>query len=103
MGVRSDNGGAAGDDAPAVTADGGRLSSRSGMNATITTVAELGISVRTARKALGLTQDVLAAAAGVGPRFVVELEAGKPTLQMDKVLAVLVTLGLALRLDPASS
>lgn len=72
------------------------------MNATITTVAELGIAVRTARKTLGLTQDVLAAAAGVGPRFVVELEAGKPTVQMDKALAVLGVLGIGLQIGAVS-
>jgi hypothetical protein len=36
----------------------------------------------------------LAAAAGVGTRFVVELEAGKPTVQLVKTLAVLEALGL---------
>jgi predicted transcriptional regulator len=35
-----------------------------------------------ARKALGLTQADLALAAGVGLRFVVELEAGKPTVRL---------------------
>ena len=73
------------------------------MTATITTVAELGVAIRTTRKTLGLAQDVLAAAAGVGPRFIVDLEAGKPTVQLDKVLAVLSALGIALRLDPASN
>ena len=65
----------------------------------ITNVAKVGIAVRTARKTLGLTQDSLAAASGVGPRFVVELEAGKPTVQMDKVFAVLAVLEITLHLE----
>ncbi|MBI4474623.1 MAG: helix-turn-helix transcriptional regulator [Acidobacteria bacterium] len=36
-----------------------------------------------------MTQPELAALAGVGPRFVVELERGKPTVRMDAVNAVL--------------
>jgi HTH-type transcriptional regulator / antitoxin HipB len=60
----------------------------------------LGESVRLARKSQGLLQEDLAGVAGVGTRFIVELEAGKPTLQLDKVLAVLGTLGLTLRLEP---
>lgn len=41
------------------------------------------------RKALKLTQQQLADKVGVGLRFVRELEAGKPTLRMDKVNEVL--------------
>lgn len=55
--------------------------------------ATLGITVQAARKRLGLTQPQLALAAGVGVRFVVELEAGKPTLRLEKVLNVLHALG----------
>ncbi|HQU63042.1 MAG: helix-turn-helix transcriptional regulator [Nitrosomonas sp.] len=40
---------------------------------------QLGDALRAARKQLGLTQSQLALAAGVDVRFVVELEAGKPT------------------------
>lgn len=40
-------------------------------------------------KLLHLSQPDLAAKAGVGLRFVRELEQGKPTLQLDKVNAVL--------------
>ena len=38
-------------------------------------------ALRAARKQLGLTQPQLALAAGVGVRFIVDLEAGKPTLR----------------------
>lgn len=61
-------------------------------------VPTLGARVRQARKALGLRQDELAAAAGVGLRFLVELERGKPTVQLGKVLAVLLAVGLDLRI-----
>ncbi|MEO5794142.1 MAG: helix-turn-helix transcriptional regulator [Rhodoferax sp.] len=53
----------------------------------------LGQATRAARKQLGLTQPQLALAAGVGVRFVVELEAGKPTLRLEHILRVLHALG----------
>lgn len=57
----------------------------------------IGQAVRTARKGMGLTQPELAAAAGVGLRFLVELERGKPTVRLDRMLAVLDALGLELQ------
>lgn len=57
----------------------------------------IGESVRRARKGMGLRQDELAAAAGVGLRFLVELERGKPTVQLGRTLAVLATVGLDLQ------
>lgn len=50
--------------------------------------AELGRLVRTARRSMRLSQQRFADMAGVGRRFVSELEAGKPTLEFGKVLAV---------------
>ncbi len=64
------------------------------------TVKEIGAVVRTARLAQGLRQDQLAAAAGVGLRFLVELERGKPTVRLAKVLAVLHALGCQLQVTP---
>ena len=58
----------------------------------------LGEIVRKARKALRLTQPQLALAAGVGVRFVVELEAGKPTVRLVQVLRVIDALGGTLQL-----
>jgi y4mF family transcriptional regulator len=55
--------------------------------------SKLGLIVLRERKAQKLRQAELAAAAGVGIRFIVDLEAGKPTLQLEKVLHVLATLG----------
>jgi y4mF family transcriptional regulator len=57
------------------------------------TAAEFGRIVRENRVAQGLRQDQLAAAAGVGLRFLIELEGGKPTAQLGKSLAVLDALG----------
>jgi y4mF family transcriptional regulator len=45
------------------------------------------------RKQANLTQPVLAAKAGVGLRFIRELEQGKTTLKMDKVNQVLKLFG----------
>ena len=60
----------------------------------------IGEAVRDARKAAGLRQDQLAASAGVGLRFVVELERGKQTAQLGKVLQVLTALGMKLEVAP---
>ncbi len=60
------------------------------------TPEDIGRLVREGRKRLGLRQDALAASAGVGVRFLVELERGKPSVQLGKVLAVLAALGIEL-------
>jgi y4mF family transcriptional regulator len=54
---------------------------------------QLGDALRVARKQIGLTQPQLALAAGVGVRFIVDLEAGKPTLRLENVLRVIDALG----------
>ena len=59
--------------------------------------SSLAADVRERRRALSLTQDDLAALAGCSPRFVRALEAGKPTIRLDKLLDVLGVLGLELR------
>jgi y4mF family transcriptional regulator len=64
------------------------------------TPAEIGGIVRTARKTQNLRQDELAGAAGVGLRFIVDLEAGKPTAQIGKTLQVLEALGCELKIKP---
>lgn len=51
------------------------------------------------REELSLRQAELAELAGVGPRFVNDLEAGKETVRLDKVLAVLGALGLHLQVE----
>lgn len=62
--------------------------------------AAVGAMVRTVRKACHLRQDELAGAAGVGVRFIVDLEAGKPTAQLGKTLHVLATLGCSVEITP---
>lgn len=63
----------------------------------------LGLLVRRERKAQNLKQAELAAVSGVGVRFIVDLEAGKPTLQLGKVLQVIATLGCDIQIfSPAS-
>ena len=52
--------------------------------------------VKQKRKSTGLTQEDLSLKAGVGLRFIRELEQGKPTLRMDKVNQVLSLFGHAL-------
>ncbi|TSA30506.1 MAG: transcriptional regulator [Ignavibacteriales bacterium] len=53
----------------------------------------ISVFVKEKRKKLGLTQPQLAERAGVGLRFVRELEQGKQTLQLDKVNQVLFLFG----------
>lgn len=60
---------------------------------------EIGTVVQNARKALGITQRSLALTSGTGLRFIIELEQGKPTLQLEKVLFVLKTLGLRINIE----
>jgi y4mF family transcriptional regulator len=60
-------------------------------------------AVRARRKALRLTQAELAGLAGVGLAFLYELEAGKATVRLDKVLAVLEVLGLELHVRPGKA
>lgn len=60
----------------------------------------LGQAVRARRRALGLDQLVLCDLAGVGPAFLYSLEHGKPSVRLDKVVAVLAVLGLELHVRP---
>jgi len=67
-----------------------------GKNAMIEDALQFGAAVATARKALGLTQRDLALAINSGERFIVDLEAGKPTAQLGKALAAAKAVGLRL-------
>ena len=66
------------------------------MDHQIPNTKELGLIVRDARKQQGLTQEDLAGLTGTGRRFISDLEQGKETAELGKVLAVLASLGLAL-------
>ncbi len=69
------------------------------MNRTIDSVAELGRAIRTERKALGLTQADLAAACAVSLRFLSEVERGRESAGVGRVLRVLKMLGLQVVLE----
>jgi HTH-type transcriptional regulator / antitoxin HipB len=64
------------------------------LQALATDPAEIGKIVRQARKQAGLRQAQAAALCGVGTRFLSDLENGKPTLHLGKVLKVLHGFGL---------
>ena len=55
---------------------------------------DFGAAVREKRKGLGWTQTELAARSGTGERFIVELESGKPSCQLEKALIVARTVGM---------
>lgn len=67
-----------------------------GNTTTLAPAARLGAVVRERRRALRLRQAELASLAGVGLAFLYELEHGKATVRIDKLLAVLGVLGLEL-------
>lgn len=60
------------------------------------TTEKIGKLVRDTRKAMGVTQQALALTSGTGQRFISDLEKGKATCQLGKVLIVLQTLGITL-------
>ena len=62
-------------------------------------VADLGRIVKETRKSLQLTQTDLAISAQVGVRFIVELENGKETAQLGKVIRVCRMLGLKINVE----
>lgn len=57
---------------------------------------ELGETLRAARIRKGMSQQEVALAAGVGRRFVGELEGGKATAEIGRVFAVCRVVGLAI-------
>lgn len=63
-------------------------------------MSKIGEIVRATRKAQNVSQTVLAQVSNVGLRFVGDIERGKPSVQFDKLLAVLTALGIALNLEP---
>jgi len=65
----------------------------------IKTVEELGKMVRQKRKEVHLTQEEVAGLSDVGTRFLSELENGKKSLEIGKVLSVLHSLGIDLFLQ----
>ena len=64
------------------------------------TLQQIAQTVRETRKRLGITQKELALTSGTGLRFIIDLEKGKPTCQIQKVLTVLQTLGIQVQIVP---
>jgi transcriptional regulator with XRE-family HTH domain len=58
------------------------------------TALAFGSLIRSRRKALNMRQNELALATGVGRRFLIDLEAGKPSCQLGRSLLVADALGL---------
>ena len=65
-------------------------------NENLLSAQAVGKLVQAERKCQGLTQLQLAGLANTGIRFVSDLENGKGTVQLQKLLAVLAALGLGL-------
>jgi transcriptional regulator with XRE-family HTH domain len=61
--------------------------------------ADLALVIRAVRKSVNVRQDDLAGSVGVSRQFAVDVERGKPTAQIGKVLALLKELGVALSVD----
>jgi y4mF family transcriptional regulator len=64
----------------------------------IKNVKEIGELIRKTRKNLNITQKQLAGICNVGVRFIVDLEKGKETCQIGKVIYVMVMLGLRINI-----
>ena len=60
----------------------------------IYTTKDIGLLVKATRKSLKITQKDLAMTCGTGLRFIIDLEKGKSTCQIGKVLTALQTLGI---------
>lgn len=60
------------------------------------TADEIGALIRNIRKEQHISQEELAGLAGTGIRFISELENGKATVQLDKLLKVIEALGMGL-------
>ena len=65
----------------------------------IKNIKDIALKIRNERKKQNLTQTQLAGLCNVGLRFIVDLEAGKETCQIGKVLLVLDILGLDLTME----
>jgi y4mF family transcriptional regulator len=75
-------------------AEGTKPAVKSPEEQAISSPADIGKRVRGARRAMGMTQQRFADLAGVGRRFLVELEQGKATLEIGRVLAVCTAAGV---------
>ena len=65
---------------------------------TVQSVADIGRQIRQDRKRRGMTQADFAMSVGVGRRFIIDLERGKETIEVGKMLNVLVQAGFIVRI-----
>lgn len=65
----------------------------------LNTCGEIGNAIRELRKKQNVTQEQLAGLANTGVRFVVDLEKGKPTCQIGKLLSVISALGASISIE----
>jgi HTH-type transcriptional regulator / antitoxin HipB len=75
----------------------------SSQDTTVRSSVELGAVVREQRKRLALKQLDIAGLGNTGNRFIVDLESGKPTVQLQKVLDVMDLLGLEVVVRPKAA
>ncbi len=64
--------------------------------AVVRTTTDLGALIRDRRQELQLRQVDIAGLGNTGNRFIVDLESGKPTIQLQKALDIISLLGLEL-------
>lgn len=76
------------------------IGNRPSPQAAVRSSVELGAIVREQRKRLALKQLDIAGLGNTGNRFIVDLENGKPTVQLQKVLDVIDLLGLEVVVRP---
>jgi transcriptional regulator with XRE-family HTH domain len=69
----------------------------------ISTPEELGKVIRFKRKEIGVRQEVVAGMAGVGTKFLSQLENGKETAELGKTLQVMRKMGLEVYIFPRSA
>lgn len=69
------------------------------MKHTIHSADDLGVIIRAVRKSTKVRQDDLAAMVGVSRQFAVDVEKGKPTVQLGRVMRLLKELGIELSVE----
>lgn len=69
------------------------------MRLPVTSSRDLGQIVRAVRKEAGVRLDDLAAIVGVSKQFTSDVEHGKPTVQLERVLRLLAELGIELSVE----
>jgi y4mF family transcriptional regulator len=69
----------------------------------VATASDIGRLIRHKRREVGALQESVAGLAGVGTKFLSQLENGKETAELGKVLQVLKAMGLEVYIFPRSS